>query len=111
LSAIPGRRTTKRPLFRKNANRDGNFPHCVCFTDAAPSIEQSVSDSTLALRMRMESNSEEVIDEMARASELTIPPEARLGVRLAYDRFAMAAAEIVAFRDCADFEIPPVAIP
>jgi hypothetical protein len=59
----------------------------------------------------MDLSSEEVVDRMARAVELTIPPDARLGVRLAHDRLAKAAAEIMAFPVSADFEITPVIIP
>ena len=59
----------------------------------------------------MDLSSEEVIDRMAWAVELTIPVDERVGVRLAYDRLAKAAAEIIAFPVSADFEVVPVAAP
>lgn len=52
----------------------------------------------------MDLSSEEVIDRMAEAVELTIPVDQRFGVLLAYDRLAKAAAEIMAFPVSADFK-------
>lgn len=61
--------------------------------------------------MQMDLSSEEVMDRMAWAVELTMPVDERVGVRLAYDRLANAAAEIMAFPVSADFEIVPATAP
>jgi hypothetical protein len=59
----------------------------------------------------MDLSSEEMIDRMARAAGLTIAIDERVGVLLAHDRLAKAAAEIMPFLVSADFEIGPVMTP
>jgi hypothetical protein len=81
----------------------------LCLRSRRYTFEQLSSHTTTTVQMDL--SSEEVVDRMARAVELTIPPDARLGVRLAHDRLAKAAAEIMAFPVSADFEITPVIIP
>jgi hypothetical protein len=54
---------------------------------------------------------EEVIDRIARAVDLTIPPDVRAGVGLAFDRLANAAAEIMDFPLSADAESDQAIVP
>jgi Protein of unknown function (DUF4089) len=53
----------------------------------------------------MNLSSDEVIDRMASAVELTIPRDLRPGVLLAFERLAKAAAEVRAFPLSVDVEI------
>ncbi|WP_158921332.1 AtzG-like protein [Acidisphaera sp. S103] len=56
-------------------------------------------------------SSEDVIDRMARAVDLTIPLDIRTGVMLAFDRLANAAAEIMDFPLSADADSAQVIVP
>ena len=61
--------------------------------------------------LQMDLSSEDMIDRMACTANLTIPPDARAGVLLAFDSLAKAAAEFLDFPLSVEVKTDPVIVP